>query len=126
MRLQFLLIISIMSFFRTKLWSFKHHPNKKVEHTQTIQTNFLRVFDHFVGLARKGLTEQFNLCTIFLFARAFDDFNAVYYILGRHFESTRSEKINLTSYSKSIGIHKCFSYKSHPLLRYTANLRNTI
>ena len=38
---------------------------KMVKHTQTIcwqqPTNFLSVFDHFVGLARKGLTDQKNL-----------------------------------------------------------------
>ena len=37
----------------------KHQPHKKVKHTQTIcrllPTNCLSVFDHFVGLVRKGL-----------------------------------------------------------------------
>ena len=40
--------------------TFKRQPSNMVEHTQTIrlqqQTICLRVFDHFVGLALKGLT----------------------------------------------------------------------
>ena len=40
--------------------SFKHQPHKMVKHTQTIRrllpTNCLNVFDHFVGLALKGLS----------------------------------------------------------------------
>ena len=37
-----------------------HQPHKMVKHTQTIRrqetTNYLSVFDHFLGLAIKGLT----------------------------------------------------------------------
>ena len=39
-------------------------PHKMVKHTQTIHrqkpTNCLSVFDHFVGLALKGLREYVN------------------------------------------------------------------
>ena len=41
------------------VWPFKPHYHKMVKHTQTIcrklPTNCLSVFDHFVGLALKGL-----------------------------------------------------------------------
>ena len=40
-------------------YQFKCQPHKKVKHTQTIRrflsTNYLNVFDHFMGLALKGL-----------------------------------------------------------------------
>ena len=40
-------------------WPFKRQPQKMVKHTQTtrrfLQANCLSVFDHFVGLALKGL-----------------------------------------------------------------------
>ena len=43
----------------------KHQPNKMVKHTQTIhrllRTNCLSVFDHFAGLALKGLIKK-QLC----------------------------------------------------------------
>ena len=46
--------------FYQESWPFKCQPLKMVSHTQTIRrfllTNCLSVFDHFVGLARKGLT----------------------------------------------------------------------
>ena len=41
--------------------TFKRQPHKMAKHTQTIRqqqpTNFLSVFDHFVGFALKGLKE---------------------------------------------------------------------
>ena len=50
-------------FFAVSL-TFKHQPNKMVQHNQTIcqllATNFLNVFDHFVGLALEGLTQLFS------------------------------------------------------------------
>ena len=40
---------------------FKHQPQQMVRHIQTIYwqnlANYLSVFDHFVGLAFKGLTK---------------------------------------------------------------------
>ena len=43
------------------IWEFKHQPHKMAKHTQTIRrqqsTNGLSVFDHFVGLALKGLNK---------------------------------------------------------------------
>ena len=45
-------------------WSFKRQPYKMVKHTQTIRwqqpKNCLNVFEHFVGLALKGLKEIFK------------------------------------------------------------------
>ena len=35
--------------------TLKHQPHKIVKHTQTLPTNCLSVFAHFVGLALKGL-----------------------------------------------------------------------
>ena len=44
--------------FKSDLNVFKCQPHKMGKHTQTIRrqqlTNFLSVFDHFVGLAPKG------------------------------------------------------------------------
>ena len=42
--------------------AFKRQPHKMIKHTQIIrrQTNCLSVFDHFVGLALKGLTKKTN------------------------------------------------------------------
>ena len=41
---------------------FKRQPRKMVKHTQTIRrvlpTNVLSLFDHFVGLALKGLQSK--------------------------------------------------------------------
>ena len=49
-------------------WSFKHKPHKMVKHTQTIRrllpTNCLSVFDHFVGLALKGLKAWVDKLTV--------------------------------------------------------------
>ena len=46
-------------FGKGKIFPFKSQPHKMVRHTQTIRqeqpTNCLSVFDHFVGLALKGL-----------------------------------------------------------------------
>ena len=43
----------------------KHQSHKMVKHSQTIRqlltTNFLDVFDHLVGLVRKGLNKKFHL-----------------------------------------------------------------
>ena len=40
--------------------TFKRQPHKMVKHTQTIRrllpTNYLSMFDHFVGLVLKGLS----------------------------------------------------------------------
>ena len=48
------------------LFIFKHQPQKMVKHTQTIrpqwQTNCLKVFVHFVGLALKGLNLTDDNC----------------------------------------------------------------
>ena len=47
---------------RVKENSFKRQPHKMVKRTQTFRrllpTNCLSVFDHFVGLALKGLTKH--------------------------------------------------------------------
>ena len=47
-----------------------HQPHKMVKHTQTIRrqetTNYLSVFDHFMGLAIKGLTSSSPSYTVFL------------------------------------------------------------
>ena len=44
---------------KVRLTPFKRQPHKMVKHTQAIrrqqQTNCLSVFDHFLGLALKGL-----------------------------------------------------------------------
>ena len=41
---------------------FKTQPHKMVKHTQTLRrllpTNYLSVFDHFVGLTLKNVNEQ--------------------------------------------------------------------
>ena len=43
-------------------WPFKRQAHKVVKHTQTIRrllpTSCLSVFDHFVGLALKGFSDQ--------------------------------------------------------------------
>ena len=43
---------------------FKHQPHKMVKHTKKIRrllpTNYLSVFDHFVGLALNGLNRKRN------------------------------------------------------------------
>ena len=40
---------------------FKRQPHKMAKHTQVIRqllaTNYLNVFDHFVGLGQKGLSK---------------------------------------------------------------------
>ena len=56
-----------------KDWPFKRQPHKMVKRTQTIcrkkPTSCLSVFDHFVGLALKGLillqTAFMSFCTFF-------------------------------------------------------------
>ena len=48
--------------------SFKCQPHKMVKHTQTIRrlTNFLSVYDHFVGLAFKEFSFPNSHCLLFI------------------------------------------------------------
>ena len=49
----------------SQIYPFKRQPHKMVKHTQAIcqqrLTNCLSVFDHFVGLALKGLKKFFKI-----------------------------------------------------------------
>ena len=61
----FYFILSSSRYFNCgEIYSFKRQPPKIVKHTQTIRwlllTNFLSVFDQFVGLAVKGLIIPFS------------------------------------------------------------------
>ena len=51
--------------------SFKHQPQKMAQHTQTFRrqlpTNFLSLFDHFMGLALKGLITKVIIYEIIFF-----------------------------------------------------------
>ena len=55
-----------MGSVRTNFNYYKRQPHKMVKHTHTIRrllpTICLDVFDHFVGLALKGLTDFFLYC----------------------------------------------------------------
>ena len=55
----YLKFIDYGSFWTLVIQPFKCQPHKMVKHTQTVrweqQTNCLSVFEHFVGLALKGL-----------------------------------------------------------------------
>ena len=54
--------------FEDGFWPFKRQPHEMVKHTQTTRrqqpTNCLRVFDHIVGLALKGLIVAFGNCDL--------------------------------------------------------------
>ena len=56
--IKYLYLVSHLTIFK----SFKRQPHKMFKHTQTIRqlllTNCLIVFDHFVGLALRGLTSM--------------------------------------------------------------------
>ena len=47
-------------FYQLKTYPFKRQPHRMIKHIQTIRrqlpANYLKVFDHFVGLALEGLT----------------------------------------------------------------------
>ena len=51
------IVVALWGYITSK--PLKRQPHKMVKHSQTIRrqklTNYLSVFDHFVGLMRKGL-----------------------------------------------------------------------
>ena len=67
--LSFLYDLEYIGRFSNLHWrTFKHQNHKMVKHTETIRlqqaTNYLNVFDYFVGLAVKVLTSKFDFIKI--------------------------------------------------------------
>ena len=55
------LYVEILAYISLRVKTFKRQPSKIVKLKQFVDklpTNSLSVFDHFVGLALKGLTDQ--------------------------------------------------------------------